>query len=661
MQGASTMSWFDTAKLASMANKAMKEAQKTLDSALDIQEEEEKAALWGSWRVPEGLPKSGSEPGVAGEGVGLTSSPSLPTNLGPVSCQPKRSVVEEEVRSSVLGGEDELVGSWEEEGFSTSRLVVQDRASRSPSVELVSPSVDSISPSEEKVSPSVDLVSPSVDLVSSSVDLVSPSVDLVSPSVDLVSPSVDLVSPSEDLASPSVDLASSSVGEVSPCGDLDPLPGDGVPGVGVEVEVEVEVASSSSSPSLEVLSPPGELGELVSSVGSGRTVVGERLAEAMVEEREASSLTSSSPSSDMVKVGSLGGSEVASGDEEGGATATSSDIEVLGHRRGASGGGELEAARARVGQLEGVVAAREAEARQLEGVVAAREARLVAVAREMAELQGEVEEGRADRIVAAELRRRVAQLEAEVVAGAEREAKAARTVERLERERMAGAGEEQEREEVMADLRSEGEALARQNGKQAEVIRKLRAKEKTTEADLTKFKAEAEKYKSEVERLSKSLAEKNGLEGTQSEAIRNLTEANQAWESENAKVKNDLEDNVEKVAGLRRSLEAAYREMAEMKRRLEEAAGEAAAEALAKEVSLRQEAVARRLEEGREWQEAKAKLESQVLLLTCTVCTSHLSPPQPLYCRWCTCRGRCRCRSRRWRGGRRCTGRRWPP
>ena len=38
------MSWFDTAKIANMATKAMKEAQKTLDTALDIQGEEEETA-----------------------------------------------------------------------------------------------------------------------------------------------------------------------------------------------------------------------------------------------------------------------------------------------------------------------------------------------------------------------------------------------------------------------------------------------------------------------------------------------------------------------------------------------------------------------------------------------------------------------------------------
>ena len=35
------MSWFDTSNLSSIASKAMKEAQKTLDKALDITETEE--------------------------------------------------------------------------------------------------------------------------------------------------------------------------------------------------------------------------------------------------------------------------------------------------------------------------------------------------------------------------------------------------------------------------------------------------------------------------------------------------------------------------------------------------------------------------------------------------------------------------------------------
>lgn len=150
-------------------------------------------------------------------------------------------------------------------------------------------------------------------------------------------------------------------------------------------------------------------------------------------------------------------------------------------------------------------------------------------------------------------------LEEEVANGVRTAEVQAKELEKIKKAKAVEAGEDQEREEMIADLRSEGEALARQNGKQAEVIRKLRAKEKVADKEIEKLKTESEKAKAELERLSKSLAEKNSAEGSQSEAIKNLTDANQAWEVENKKLKNDLEDNVEKVAGLRKSLEAAYR------------------------------------------------------------------------------------------------------
>ena len=100
------MSWFDTTKLASIANKAMKEAQKTLDSALDIAEEqaEEEArssALWSAWKT---TTKSESQPQLtltacenSVEIVNSNSSTSL--NTQPVSMQPKRVIAEKEVRS----------------------------------------------------------------------------------------------------------------------------------------------------------------------------------------------------------------------------------------------------------------------------------------------------------------------------------------------------------------------------------------------------------------------------------------------------------------------------------------------------------------------------------------------------------------------------------
>ena len=55
--------------------------------------------------------------------------------------------------------------------------------------------------------------------------------------------------------------------------------------------------------------------------------------------------------------------------------------------------------------------------------------------------------------------------------------------------------------------------------------------------------------------------------------------------------------------------------MAEMKRRLEDAAGEAAAASLSREVKLREEAVARLDEERRAWSSQKQRQEAQVVSL----------------------------------------------
>ena len=129
---------------------------------------------------------------------------------------------------------------------------------------------------------------------------------------------------------------------------------------------------------------------------------------------------------------------MASGDEgEGLATGTSSDIEVLSYRGHARVGSDTS-----VGEEMEMLRRRN---RELEELVSAREARLVAVANEMAELQGEVEEGKADRIVTAELRRRVALLEEEVANRVRRSEGQAKELEKMRKAVAAEAGEDQER------------------------------------------------------------------------------------------------------------------------------------------------------------------------------------------------------------------------
>ena len=401
-----------------------------------------------------------------------------------------------------------------------------------------------------------------------------------------------------------------------------------------ESEQAPELSSPSSGSTVEVISPePDQVlmqESLDSSVSSDKTVIEDQYSdnnviiedqynesnmqaelEAAMVESEKKSESLSSKSSEIVRVDI--------------SDTTSSDIEVLqqnssrknssSHTRNNSDQSSLGVSDDAGDNVEGL----RKKNKDLSEVLAARESKLMAVSREIVQLQEEsgemsvrlqsaLEQVQKERFKNQELDQR-SKVDQEQVMVLKKE------LMKLQQTLKSKGGDDQEKEEVISDLRSEGEALAKQNGKLSETIRKLRAKEKTHDTEVGKFKTDLEKNVVEVERLRKSLNAKNEVEGTQSETIKSLTEANKAWEVESKKLKNDLEDNVEKVLGLRSSLEGAYREMAEMKRKLEDAAGEAAAAALSKEVSLREEAVGKLDEERRGWNREKQRLELQIVNL----------------------------------------------
>merc|ERR1719153_1460844 len=557
------------------------------DSKLSEKSESSNVSAWGSF--------SGSffEAGTVGqEGGGApepVSSQPVQTRVeeGVVTCAPSKvPIVPLELpgecvapsSSSVLGGEEGLTSSWEEEKFSTSRLVVTDgensNSSNSPSVELVSPTDQPGLPnSSNTFQEDLESVNQSSSCVSqSSIDVISPS------SVELISPSdVEVISPEP------FDEKEEEV--------LAPV---------VNVEDSLDLDSSMSSDRTVV-----DCKENQHEQQSGG--MQDLLEEAMVDS-EKKSETSSSRSSEIVKVESLPVSEVTSCDElEVGVdidncTTNSSDIEVISSPGCGGGKGSSASESSNRWGPHHVRNTSDQSTQEESGEMAMR-------------LQGAIEQTKLEKMKAEERKQEVKGLENKMSIGQGEINRLEKEVSKLNRALKDVGGEDQEKDEIISDLRSEGEALARQNGKQAEVIRKLRAKEKGNDNEVSKLKSDLEKNVTEVERLRKSLAAKNDLEGNQSEAIKTLTDANQAWETENKKVKNELEDNLEKVVGLRSSLESAYREMAEMKRKLEDAAGEAAAAALSKEVSMREEAVSRLEEERRAWHLHKGRLEGQVVNL----------------------------------------------
>lgn len=768
------MSWFDTANLANLAKSAVKDAQKALDMALDIKEEEKNqeienkglkrknsaaASVWGSFSgsffdsstvggdenpiTPSDHPPTLHEEPVSSQPVTtndaassqhianketvfsepvssqpMSRSEPMCTNSEPVASQPKSSIhqlssmseqssssnylkeqsicsisypipndqisspidlVSQEDNddfpsstsemSSVLTGSSEgeivLLSSPCEDKFSSSRLVVE---CDNPTLE--SPmSDDGSSPSPGGELQSVDLYSPSsIEVISpSSVEVCSPSsIEIISPSsVELITDSPEdggFIDTDEDFSKEPEEKKVCVSGTVK------------FSDISLEESMSQDLDSSMSSDRTlmeSVISEAGEVREsdLVQSdedvsyftnteihvvAPAAVTVASDcdtGLLEEAMAEHEKKSGTSSSGSSEIVKIESLPPSGATSCDELESYTATSSDIEVIsspGSGRGfsrhsmpvlrrpessgsdeSSGGSkghhrqisdqsvpeEPEVCQQRVTELEACLDLKEGQigdmrkkVGQLEAVITAREGRLMAVSREIAQLQEEsgqmsvrldnaIREGEKEKVVGIEATTRLEAMErkmAGVLGERDRVVAEAKRMKEAVAGRMSSADvaeQMEEKDEIINDLRSEGEALSRQAGKQAETIRKLRCKDNDLEAELKKVKAEAEKLKSENERLDKSLSAKNDLEGSQIAAIQSLTAANQAWEAESNKHKSDLEDSTEKVLGLRTSLESAYREMAEMKRKLEEAAGEAVAEALSKEVAAKTEAV----------------------------------------------------------------------
>merc|ERR1719158_579008 len=445
------------------------------DSKLSEKSESSNASAWGSF--------SGSffEAGTVGKDGGVPE---------PVSIQPVQSANEEVVTSapskipiaplelpgqyvapsssSVLGGEEGLTSSWEEEKFSSSRLVVTDgensNSSNSPSVELVSPSDHpGLACNTNNFQEEMESVDQSSSCVSqSSIDVISPS------SVELISPSdVEVISPE-----PFDDKEEEVLAPV------------------VNVEDSLDLDSSMSSDRTVV--DCQEHNQEQEQVSGGMQ---DLLEEAMVDSEKKSD-TSSSRSSEIVKVESLPVSEVTSCDElEVGVdidncTTNSSDIEVI-SSPGCVGGkvsstsesskwGPHHSRNTSDQSLPHVEGDSSVEVelvkkrnKELADLLGARESRLVAVSREIAHLQeesgemairlqGAIEQTKLEKGKTEELRKEMKGLENKVSIGQCEINRLEKEVSKLNRALQEVGGEDKEKDEIIGDLRSEGEALARQ-------------------------------------------------------------------------------------------------------------------------------------------------------------------------------------------------------
>merc|ERR1719282_920218 len=432
------------------------------------------SSMWGSFSGS--FIESGS---VGDKSEVVTQGPRSQEMMSPVNVAPGHS--------SVLGGDTDqnqdieaTLAAWTEadqQKFASSRLVVTDTnvvSPDSPSVEIISHDhlTDVVKKVDEDKDDDTQASNNPDSLMLASVELNSPQ------SVS----SIEIISP--------------------------------------ESEQAPELSSPSSGSTVEVISPePDQVlmqESLDSSVSSDKTVIEDQYnesnmqaeLEAAMVESEKKSESLSSKSSEIVRVDI--------------SDTTSSDIEVLqqnssrknssSHTRNNSDQSSLGVSDDAGDNVEGL----RKKNKDLSEVLAARESKLMAVSREIVQLQEEsgemsvrlqsaLEQVQKERFKNQELDQR-SKVDQEQVMVLKKE------LMKLQQTLKSKGGDDQEKEEVISDLRSEGEALAKQNGKLSETIRKLRAKEKTHDTEVGKFKTDLEKNVAEVERLRKSLNAKNEVE-----------------------------------------------------------------------------------------------------------------------------------------------------
>uniref|UniRef100_A0A6P7GEF4 TATA element modulatory factor n=1 Tax=Diabrotica virgifera virgifera TaxID=50390 RepID=A0A6P7GEF4_DIAVI len=118
-----------------------------------------------------------------------------------------------------------------------------------------------------------------------------------------------------------------------------------------------------------------------------------------------------------------------------------------------------------------------------------------------------------------------------------------------------------EKEETIKELIHEGEKLSKQQLQHSNIIKKLRVKEKENENTIKHLKESVESLTTESDRLKKSLTAKDEVERTQIEAINQLTSKNRKLENEVNKYKGQLDDLTQKYDTTKKSLDAAKKEL----------------------------------------------------------------------------------------------------
>ncbi|XP_053679121.1 uncharacterized protein LOC128730114, partial [Anopheles nili] len=117
-----------------------------------------------------------------------------------------------------------------------------------------------------------------------------------------------------------------------------------------------------------------------------------------------------------------------------------------------------------------------------------------------------------------------------------------------------------ERDAMITELRTEGEILSKQVLQHSNIIKKLRSTEKENDVLIRKQRDELIKLVEEAERLKRSLSAKEEVERSQIDAVHKLTSEKKKLECDCTTLNGYLDDQVQKYETLRKSFDFARKE-----------------------------------------------------------------------------------------------------
>ncbi|XP_055910245.1 TATA element modulatory factor [Eupeodes corollae] len=587
------MSWFDTTRLASLTKHALKEAQKQIDKALDIQDDlDEDPTTAKEKRLSEKV-----EPDVtAAAAVTTEKSKTAPSTPVVQQMQPAAGLAKSTDSQAAWGS---FTGSFFENPNAKEMITTPPKSGgQRHSVTTTEPLLSK----RESVTSNSD----SVDLLSPPTSPSSPSETMNnSESVELITPPTcsEVMSPDSNASLPESIVIIGSDGDHEE--DDDSMSYSTVMGESTTKTADmvvVPLASDHKSPETKVIIPlkPQPQSHIIEDALFESQTVNSDSTQSFedVQMVEAASVTSDDK--DLVKINSGPSSSGHNSNDEI-ETTTSSDIEIISNPNGdsssvnsASRNSPLKQAKVvfpptkkghfrEPSEVSTISEDSQSDTEklmhrisELSEILESRELRLLELARQNAALQDknndyqsqlDVMKRKTEHMESEEHTQRLSALEKKFQMSI-RERDALRLQLKTAKEELQSKIPKNdftqvvtEKEQMISELRLEGEKLSKEVLQHSNIIKKLRAKEKTSEAVMKRNKEQIGDLTEEVERLKKTLNAKEEVERSQIEAVHKISSEKRKLEEDNTVSRSLIEDLNSKLSTLQASFDAAKVEL----------------------------------------------------------------------------------------------------